>query len=237
VIINSTIVDDHLDSSPTAEGVLNIFCDLVTIYNKIGLNLAKVTTNSTEVLDYLPSEVKTSESMKDFSIWSQPEAELNPDTESKMPRMRTLGQQWSMITNFFSYSSYTPDKRLMWNKLYCLSNTAKVYDPLGHAFPVIVAAKLFIQRLWKRSAAWLDDLTEEETVEWNQWLENLPLMHLLKFPRVLKKGLPETFESIQLHIFAEASKVAFAAAAYMRMLYKDGSVYTNFVMVKVRLNQ
>jgi hypothetical protein len=117
-----------------------------------------------------------------------------------------------------------------------LSQSAKVYDPLGHFSPVIVAAKLFIQRLWKRSAAWLDDLTEEETVEWNQWLENLPLMHLLKFPRVLKKGLPETFESIQLHVFADTSKVAFAAAAYIRMLYKDGSVYTNFLMAKSKIN-
>jgi hypothetical protein len=92
VIINSTIVDDHLDSSPTAEGVLKILRSLVTIFNKIGLNLAKVTTNSAEVLDSLPSEDKTSKSMKDFSIWSQPKAELNPDTESKMPRMRTLEQ-------------------------------------------------------------------------------------------------------------------------------------------------
>jgi hypothetical protein len=58
---------------------------------------------------------------------------------------------------------------------------------------VLVAAKLFIQRLWKRGAAWLDDLTEEEIVKWNQRLENLPLMHLLKFPRVINKGLPETF--------------------------------------------
>jgi hypothetical protein len=87
----------------------------------------------------------------------------------------------------------------------------------------------------KCNAAWLDDLTEEETVEWNQWLGNLPLMHLLKFPRVLKKGLPETFESIQLHVFADASKVAFAAA-YIRILYKDGLVYTNFVMAKSKIN-
>jgi hypothetical protein len=125
VVINSTIVDDHQDSSPTAEGALKILCDLVMIYNKIGLKLAKVTTNSAEVLDSLPSEVKTSKSMKDFSIWSQPETELNPDTESKMPRMRTLGQQWSMITDFFSYLSYTPDKQIMWNKLYCLSQSAQ----------------------------------------------------------------------------------------------------------------
>jgi hypothetical protein len=60
-------------------------------------------------------------------------------------------------------------------------------------------------------------------------------MHLLKFPRVLKKGLPETFESIQLHVFADASKVAFAAA-YIRILYKDGLVYTNFVMAKSKIN-
>jgi hypothetical protein len=236
VVINSTIVDDYLDSSPTVEGALKILGILVTIYDKIGLKLAKVTTNSAEVLSSLPLAVKTSKSMKDFTVWSQPEAELNRDTESKLPRMRTLGQQWSMIINFFSYSSYTPDKRIVWNKLYCLSQSAKVYDPLGHASPVLVAAKLVIQRLWKRNAAWLDYLTEEETVEWNQWLENLPLMHLLKFPRALKKGLPETYESIQLHVFADASRVALAAAAYIRILYIDGSVYTNFVMAKSKIN-
>jgi hypothetical protein len=36
--------------------------------------------------------------------------------------------------------------------------------------------------------------------------------------------------------FADASKVAFAAAAYIRMLYKDGWVYTNFVMAKSKIN-
>jgi hypothetical protein len=61
-------------------------------------------------------------------------------------------------------------------------------------------------------------------------------MHHLKFPRVLKKELPETYESIQLHVFADASKVAFAAVAYIRILYKDGSVYTNLVMAKSKIN-
>jgi hypothetical protein len=36
---------------------------------------------------------------------------------------------------------------------------------------------------------------------------------------ITTSGLRETYESIQLHIFADASKVAFAAVAYIRILY------------------
>jgi hypothetical protein len=68
-VLKSTIVDDHLDNCPTATGAIKIVTDLVKIYDKIGLKLAKITTNNTEVLKTLPEAVETSENMKDFSQW------------------------------------------------------------------------------------------------------------------------------------------------------------------------
>jgi hypothetical protein len=65
--LKSTIVDNHLDSCPTATGAIKIVTELVKMYDKMGLKLAKVTTNNTEILKNLPEAVETSENMKDFS--------------------------------------------------------------------------------------------------------------------------------------------------------------------------
>jgi hypothetical protein len=40
-LLKSTIVADHLDSCPTAAGVIKIVSELVVLYKKIGLKLAK----------------------------------------------------------------------------------------------------------------------------------------------------------------------------------------------------
>jgi hypothetical protein len=111
-----------------------------------------------------------------------------------------------------------------------------LFDPLGFIAPILLLAKLFIQALWKRSAKWLDALTEEETEEWTEWLTNLPILHLMRFPRVLKKELPSTYKSVQMQVFADASKVCFAAMAYIRIEYYDGTIHTNFVMSKSSIN-
>jgi hypothetical protein len=133
------------------------------MYDKIGLELAKVTTNNTEVLKNIPEAVETSENMKDFSQWGPQEKEMSVGTESKMPHMRALGQRWNMLLDKFLYNSYTQDSQIFWNKLYCLCQLAKLFDPLGFITPILLLAKIFIQALWKRSAKWLDALTKEET--------------------------------------------------------------------------
>jgi transposase InsO family protein len=237
-VLKSTIVDDHLDSCPTSAETLKLIKDLVTIHKIPGLKIAKFTTNDPVVFDNLPSDISSSETMKDFSKWcTGQEKELAPGTESKVPTMRALGQYWQTPTDLMTYSGYEPDHRIQWTKLYCLSQAAKPYDPTGYAIPVLLASKLFIQALWKRGAAWLDPLTSEELKEWKQWMADvLPHMPLLQFPRVIKKGFPEDFKSVQLHVFSDASKVAFAAVAYIRMEYTNGSFYTNFVMAKGKIN-
>jgi hypothetical protein len=151
--------------------------------------------------------------MKDFSQWGPQETEMSVGTESKMPHMRALGQRWNMLFDEFLYNSYTPDTQIFWTKLYCLCQSARLFDSLGFIAPILLLAKLFIQALWKRSAKLLDALTEEETEEWIDWLTNLPIFHLMLFLRVLKKGLPSTYKSVQMHVFADALKVCFATVA------------------------
>jgi hypothetical protein len=72
-LIKSTIVDDHLDSCPTAAKAIKVVSDLVVLYKKIRLKLAKVTTNNAAVLENMPEAVETSENIKDFSQWGPQE--------------------------------------------------------------------------------------------------------------------------------------------------------------------
>jgi hypothetical protein len=180
--------------------------------------------------------VETSENMKDFSQWGPQEIEMSVGTESKMPHMRALRQRWNMLLDEFLYNRYTPDSHIIWTKLYCLVQLARLFDILEFITPILLLAKIFIQALWKRSTKWLDALTEEEMEEWTEWLTNLPILHQMRFPRVLKKGLPSTYKSVQMHVFADASKVCFASVAYIRIKYHNGTIHTKFVMAKSSIN-
>ena len=234
VVRKSTLVDDSLDSLTTWEEAHQVILDLIEMHKAIGLDISKFTTNSLELSESLPEHVQKSEELKFYEqAFGPQQMEYAPGTVPKMPQVRALGQYHNLATDEFGYKAHTPDADTKWTKTSCLSQTMKIYDPLGYAIPVVLKAKLLIQQLWKRGTVWTDILTEEERDVWLKWLTNLPLLERLKFPRVLQPGLETEWENIQLHVFCDASKDAFASVAYIRVSYKDKRpVYTNFVAAK-----
>ena len=234
VVRKSTLVDDSLDSMTTWQEARQVILDLIEMHKAIGLDISKFATNSLKLSESLPEHVQKSEELKFYEqAFGPQQMEYAPGTVPKMPQVRALGQYHNLVTDEFGYKAHTPDADTKWTKTACLSQTMKIYDPLGYAIPVILKAKLLIQQLWKRGTVWTDLLTEEERDVWLKWLTNLPLLEQLKFPRVLKPGLETEWESVQLHVFCDASKDAFASVAYIRVSYKDKRpVYTNFVAAK-----
>ena len=240
-IIKSTLVDDTLDSVPTEHEAVQVIKELVEIFKHIGLDMSKVATTSIRVAKALPSGITKSDNMILFENFSKRDIEYGgrdyaPGTVPKQPTMRTLGQYHNMVCDTMGYVSYTPDQNMEWTKTKVLSQTMKVFDPLGYVVAVMLEPKLIIQELWRREAVWTDTLTPEELKRWTDWLPNLPLMEELQFRRVLIPGLPDDHESVQIHVFADASERAFACASYIRVTYKDGRpVYTNFIQAKCNI--
>ena len=231
IIENSTIVDDHIDSVPTEEEALEVLSQIAEIHKAIGLDLTKCISNSELVAKKFPAK-NLSDNMIGFEKYLST-IEYAPGTESKLPQVRTLGQQWDMINDRMTYTAYKIDKNAQWTKAACLSQAHKIFDPLGFLTPVLLQNKLFMQGLWKRETTWKDPITAEEEREWETWLQNLPQLSELYFDRKILPGDPDNFKSVQMHVFCDASKEAHAAVAYIRLEYKDKSkTYTNFIMAK-----
>ena len=232
MIIRSTIVDDHIDSVPTDEEAVELIAQLVEIHANIGLKIAKFNSNSASVSANLPEGTSKSESMVSFDSYVS-ETAYAPGTEKKMPQVRTLGQQWNMIGDYFTFGDFEVNPSTRWTKAACLSQAHKVFDPLGFVCPLMLEARIFLQGLWVKEFGWEDSISQEEIDQWNHWLPNLSRLKELRFPRVLLPGLPGNFRDFQVHVFSDASKEAYAAVAYVRLRYNDsGEVHTNFIQAK-----
>lgn len=52
-----------------------------------------------------------------------------------------------------------------------LSNTSKIFDPLGFLEPFTVRAKIMLQKLWESSVKSDDILSSDQTKEWKDWMK------------------------------------------------------------------
>jgi len=75
--------------------------------------------------------------------------------------VNVLGLQWNRHTDVLSLltKSPLPAATSLVTKRDVLSESSKVYDPLGLLSPVIIKAKIFIQKLWQLNVEWDEPLT------------------------------------------------------------------------------
>ena len=90
-----------------------------------------------------------------------------------------------------------------------------------------------MQEIWTAGIDWDDALPDNLQVKWNAWITELPDLTEFSIPRCLR--LPEPVEMI-LHVFADASKDAYAAVAYLLCKYSDHSPTCRLIASKNRVS-
>jgi hypothetical protein len=113
-----------------------------------------------------------------------------------------------------------------------LSIIASIYDPIGWIGPVVVAAKLFMKKLWINKISWNDSLQEEMMEEWCEFSRTLPSLNELKIPR---RCLIDNAVTVELHGFCDASIEAYGAVIYVRSMNEVGETQVSMLCSKSRV--
>ncbi|XP_017464838.1 PREDICTED: uncharacterized protein LOC108358176 [Rhagoletis zephyria] len=102
-----------------------------------------------------------------------------------------------------------------------LSVTMSIFDPFGFACGVVLRAKVLMQSLWHRSIDWHEPIPEDIYKKWLQWYKMLNNIENFKMPRCYGIQFLNPNADIQLHVFVDASEIAFAAVAFWRIHYAN----------------
>ncbi|XP_076388961.1 uncharacterized protein LOC143264660 [Megachile rotundata] len=157
VLRESIYVDDAIFGADDIHTLRDIRKQLIELMSRGGFQLRKWAANAAELLADIPVE----------------RLELASDRPlGEDECLKVLGVTWvpSEDTFRFHIDSSLPTKC---TKRSILSTVSKIFDLLGWASPVIVAAKLMLQELWLLKKDWDEKIPNELSRKWYDYYESL----------------------------------------------------------------
>ena len=215
---DNTYMDDILDSVNTVQEAEELSSDIDDVLASGGFKV---------------KEWRSNEDLSKNNVTQETE-------EIKVPQgaaeEKVLGVVWNTSDDVFKYK-VVPDiqksQPVKITKRNILSQIARIYDPIGFASAFLIRAKIGIQELWQKGINWDDELSPESQEQWLSFFEEMKKLNDVVLERCLCP-----FNSVEfpvLCIFADASRGAFGACAYVRSVDPNGSVAVRFVAAKSRV--
>ena len=220
-MLRNFYVDDCLKSVKSTEVAVELRKDLCALLSRGGFRLTKWLCNRKEVLETIPTSARAP-SVLDLDLNS-----------NLLPTERTLGVQWNMNSDMFTFKMTPKDKPFTRRGI--LSVTSSIYDPLGMVSPIILPVKRLLQDLCKQGLGWDEEIGAQESQCWRLWLSDLPLLSSVALPRCLRPVDLGQIQDAELHHFADASQIAYGTVSYARLVDENGRTHCSFLAAKSRL--
>lgn len=199
IIENSFYMDDLLISVDSEQEAIQIYHELTEILSSAHFYLRKWSSNNRNILDYIILQAGNSDEEK--LVLSHDEKEL-----------KTLGVAWNAIEDNLKYAvKITTDNKKI-TKRTVLSIISQIFDPLGLIGPVIITAKLIIQKLWLLKLDWDQQIPNDLKTIWLEFMSEIEYLNKIKFDRYVL--LPNN-EKIELCGFCDSSEKAYGACVYL----------------------
>jgi len=241
-------VDDMIAGEGTVEQGFDLYMKAKRLMADGNFNLRKWNSNSIELLakirqveqQNLPKQTLSQldkVSSPEDGVIDKPLVSLG-DCNAESELSKLLGITWNSDTDEFTFCfseliAYM--KELPATKRSVLKASAKIFDPLGLISPFVIRLKVLFQTLCIEGQNWDEPLIGNALEQWNQFANELKALDKIRIPRCyfLPSSVPT---DMQLHGFSDASEHAFAAAIYLRSVYKDGTIISRIVASKTRVS-
>ncbi|XP_053698734.1 uncharacterized protein LOC128745682 [Sabethes cyaneus] len=205
-------VDDFYSGADSIERAVTLRQQIDAMFSSAGMKLRKWASNETAAL----------EGMSEADLALQSSVHLNKDQSIK-----TLGLHWEPSTDKLKYviREEQIDIPTAVTKRATLSRIAKLFDPLGLVGPVVLIAKIFMQTLWTlrdengKPWEWDRELPQLMIERWNSYRSQLSLLNDLRIDRFISCSNPS---SLELHLFSDASQMAYGCCCYIRSVNSSG---------------
>lgn len=213
-ILRDFYVDDYLTSTSSTQKAIELAKDVESTLKRGQFHLRKWRSNDHQALAQITGSPSVLE-----------------DIQLQPAETTVLGLHWDPVADELFYKIKL-DNSPSTSKRQVLSDSARLYDPLGILAPVIIVAKIFIQKLWQAQLAWDTPLPDDLLTEWLSYRNGLRQLETIRIPRWLgiqPGGMP------RLHGFCDASAKAYAAVIYLCALDKNGKRISTLITAKAKV--
>ncbi|XP_055643410.1 uncharacterized protein LOC129779763 isoform X1 [Toxorhynchites rutilus septentrionalis] len=198
---------DYFDSVDTVEEAIKRAREVKLIHQKGGFEIRNWISISTKVLQSLGEK-------KQVSV-------VHITEDKATSHERVLGLIWDPELDEFSFSTQHRQEHLPYlrgdkrpSKRVVLSCVMGFFDPLGLLSPFTVHGKIIVQHLWRSGCDWDDAINDECWGMWKRWIAVLPQLDNIRIQRCyLGDSLSSSVESVEVHIFTDASEHAYGCVS------------------------
>ena len=142
---------------------------------------------------------------------------LSPSNDNTI---KALGIFWESLHDRITYSvQHATHHNRPITKRTILAEVAKIYDPLGLLGPVVVTAKILVQKLWTLKLLWDESVSLDIHTYWTTYCRQLEVLNNLSFPR---KRILDDADNIQ-------QAFAMPAKGHTTHVYISGHIHRNMV--------
>ena len=140
-----------------------------------------------------------------------------------------LGLVWEPSLDSFRFNVNLPEIKYPVTKRSVLSAIAGMFDPCGWIAPLIMPLKAIFMDNHQRVGH--KPLPEKEVKLWESYHSDLRNLNLISLPRWVKFSPGSV---VEIHGFADASKFAYAAVVYTRIIIGQ-QVYVRLIVAKTKV--
>ena len=210
-------VDDYLQSFRTLEEALDVSMQLKELLKGGGFPLTSWCSNSKQFMDHIEEGER---------------ALAPPDLFAEDTTVKTLGLHWIPSADQFTYKLKENHTNSL-TKRQILSEIASFFDPMNYIAPVIVKAKIIMQKLWLLKTDWDEEVSPEILHKWTNFKKELIDVCKIKIPRQFCSSI--SLKRPYLHIFCDASELAYGCCAYLSC-EENGRYSSSLVCSKAKVD-